>query len=178
MITTLHHRRNTNGRAGYTLLEMSTAMAVMLVLATALVVMLQQHVQFMQMFQQQSFLASEAPKIGNLLGRIINQADHYFVYPTKADALSGGAPVLTAGRAVRLFFKSANQETTERLITMETAASSHSLRFYSWAADGTASSWTISSLVTDAEFLSDQGILSMTLQGPNSERVTYGGGAK
>lgn len=178
MKTVSNHHSGIRQTAGFTLIEMSSAMSVMMVLAVALIVMLQQHVQFMQMFQQQSFLTDEAPKVGNLLGRMINQADHYFVYANKAEALGGGAPILTSGRAVRLFFKSAAQETAERLITMETPASGGELRFYSWLADGTSSSWVISSRLSDVGFVSDQGILSMTLQGPNGERVTFGGGVK
>jgi prepilin-type N-terminal cleavage/methylation domain-containing protein len=165
-------------RAGFTLLEMSTSMGIMLVLAVALVVMLQQHTQFMAMFRKQAFLTSEAPQIGNLLGRILNEADHYFVYATKDEALAGGLPVLTGGHALRLFFKTPTQEVEERLIVVEATATGNALKFYGWQSDGTPTSWTISDQIADAEFLSDQGILNMTLEGPNGEEVTYGGGAK
>ncbi len=164
--------------AGFTLLEMSSAMSVLLILAVALVVMLQQHVLFMEMFRRQSFLTVEAPKIGNLIGRIINHTDHYFVYGSKADALAGAQPVLTGGSAVRLFFKSADQETEERLIAVEPTAAGNALRFYSWRADGSETSWTISNRIANAQFSSDQGILNVMLQGPNGEEVTYGGGAR
>src|SRR6188768_1105080 len=70
-------------KAGFTMLELSTAMCLLIVLGTALVTMLNQHMTFVKMFRQQSFLASEAPQIGNLLGRILNAADHYFVYSSK-----------------------------------------------------------------------------------------------
>lgn len=163
---------------GFTMLEMSAALSVTLVLAVALVVMLQQHVQFMQIFKKQSFLAQEAPRIGNVLGRIINQADHYFVYATKGDAISGTAPVLTGGRAIRLFFKTADQQTVQRVIAMESLSGVNQLRFYGWLPDGTATSWTISSFLNDVTFLSEQGILNITLNGPNGEQVCYGGGAK
>ena len=160
------------------MLEMSAALSVSLVLAVALVIMLQQHAQFLEMFRRQSFLAGEAPKIGNLLGRIINESDHYFVYATKADALGGGQPLLTEGKAVRLFFKSPNHEQAERLITVEDTSSGAAMRFYNLRADGSQSSWTISDRIAGADFLSDQGILNVTLTGPNGEQVTYGGGAR
>ena len=57
-------------RAGFTLMELSTAMGLMLILGSSLVVMLQQHVTLMSLAQRQSFLADEAPKIGNLIGRM------------------------------------------------------------------------------------------------------------
>lgn len=165
-------------RSGFTLIEMSTAMSVMLVLAVALVVLMQQHVQFMEMFRRQSFLTAEAPKIGDMLGRIFNNADHYFVYATKDDALAAGQPVLTGGRAVRLFFKPPNQQTQERVIAVETTSNTTALRFYSWQTDGTLTSWTISDRIAGADFRADEGILSVTLDGPNGEQVTYSGGAR
>lgn len=174
-ISHIHSRRR---KAGFTLLEVSTAMSVMLVLGVALLVMLQQHTQFLEMFRRQSFLASEAPKIGNMLGRILNEADHYFVYADKDDALVPGQPILTPGHAVKLFFKTPNQETEERMIVAEDTATGSALRFYSWDTDGTMASWTITDRISSAEFQSDQGILNMTLEGPNGERVTYGGGVR
>jgi hypothetical protein len=171
----IHARRRP---AGFTLLEMSTAMSLLIVLATALVTLVTQHMQFLNLFRQQSFLASEAPQIGNLLGRILNEADHYFVYATKDDALGGGAPIMTGGHALRLFFKTPTQETEERLIVVESAGSGAALKFYGSQADGTPTSWTITSKIHDAEFLSTDGILNMTLEGPNGEEVTYGGGAR
>lgn len=165
-------------RAGFTLLEVSTAMGVILVLSVVLLVMLHQHAQFMELFRRQSFLAGEAPQIGNLLGRILHEADHCFVYADKDEALASGQPILTPGQAVKLFFKTPNQETVERLIVAEDTAAGPALRFYSWEADGTMASWTISDRIGGAEFQSDQGILNMTLEGPNGERVTYGGGVR
>jgi prepilin-type N-terminal cleavage/methylation domain-containing protein len=171
----IHGKRR---KAGFTLLEMSTAMSLMVVLGVALVTLVSQHTQFLKLFRQQAFLATEAPQIGNLLGRILNEADHYFVYATKDDALSGGMPILTSGHALRLFFKTPTQETEERLIVVESTGSGAALKFYGWLADGTATSWTITSKIHDAEFLSTEGILNMTLEGPNGEEVTYGGGAR
>jgi len=165
-------------KAGFTMLELSTAMCLLIVLGTALVALLNQHMTFLKLFRQQAFLATEAPQIGNLLGRILNAADHYFVYSTKEDALGGGLPVLTAGHALRLFFKTPTQETEERLIVVEETDNGNVLKFYGWRSDGTQTSWTISEKIEDAEFQSSDGILNMTLEGPNGEIVTYGGGAR
>ncbi len=167
-------------QSGFTLIEMSSAVAIMMMLGITLLIMLNQHIQFLRMFQAQSFLASEAPSIGNLVGRIVNQADHYFVYADRSAATGGGNPLLTGGRAVRLFFKAADQTVSERVIAMEPASGNNraQLRFYGWLADGTERSWTISDKLNDADFISTQGILNLTLRGPNGEEITYGGGAK
>jgi hypothetical protein len=153
-------------------------MCLLVVLGIAIVTMLQQHMQFLKFFRQQSFLTTEAPQIGNLLARILNDADHYFVYASKDDAIAAGLPVLNGGHALRLFFKSPTDEIVERLIAVETVTGGKSLNFYGWKADGTATSWSISKKIQDAEFLSTDGILNITLKGPNGEEVTYGGGAR
>jgi hypothetical protein len=171
-----HRRKRTS--AGFSLLEASTALSILVTLGVALVVLVQQHVKFMELFRQQAFLAAEAPTIGNLVGRIFNEVDHYFVYATKDDALGAGTPIMTPGRAVRLFFKTPTQEVEERLIVVESVTGGNALKFYGWQPDGTPTSWTISDKIADAEFQSSQGILNMTLEGPNGEEITYGGGAR
>lgn len=166
------------GKTGFTLLEMSSAMAVLMILSTALVAMMQQHVTFLQMAQQQLFLTSEAPKIGNLLNRILNSADHYFVYPTKEAALGNGSPTLESGSAVKLFFKSAAQTTEFRVLCIEPTQTGSALRFYTPANTTPEHFWTVSSQLQSASFKSDEGILSMTLIGPANEQITYYGGAR
>ena len=165
-------------RQGFTLLEVSTALGLMLSLGLAVTIMVQQHVTFMTLASRQTFLASEAPKIGNLLGRIFNQADHYFVYSSLAAAQGGGAPVLSGGKAVRLFFKAANQDVEERIISVEDSTDGAELRFYALQDAGTSTSWTITTRIQDASFSAAEGILSATLQGPNGEEITYYGGAR
>jgi prepilin-type N-terminal cleavage/methylation domain-containing protein len=170
--------RRRGGQAGFTLIEISTAMVIMLVLGLTLIVMLQGHVRFMEIFRQQTFLSAEAPKIGNLLGRMLNQSDHFFVYESKEDAQVEATPVLTSGTAVRLYFKSANQETTARVIAVEIIDGVTSLRLYSQQPNTTWTSWTISNRIGGASFLSSQGILNVTLNGPNGEELIYSGGAR
>ncbi len=164
--------------AGFTLMELSTAMGLMLILGSSLVAMLQQHVTFMNLAQRQSFLASEAPKIGNLVGRIFSQADHYLVYETHDAAVAGAVPVLAGGRAVRLFFRAADQSTEIRIISAQAIAGGVDLRFHHTLADGSQTSWSISDRLSDATFAANQGILTVSLFGPNGEQITYGGGAR
>lgn len=163
---------------GFTLMEMSLALGLMVMLGSALVAMLQQHLTFMGLAQRQSFLAEEAPKIGNVLGRIFQQADHYFIYADLEDAQADGAPMLVGGQAVRLFFKGATQTTEERIIAAEEGASGTSLRFYVPQDDGTTTSWLICKGLLGASFSADQGILIATLSGPNGEEISYCGGAQ
>lgn len=171
-------RPKLRGRAGFSLMEASTALGITLALAVIMLVMLQQHLSIVAIASKQSFLGQEAPKIGDLLGRIFNQADHYFVYASRASAAAGEAPVLTNGRAVRLFFKSAAQTSEDRLISVETTANGEELRFYTPQANGTSTSWLVCGKLLGANFHNNEGVLSVTLQGPNGEEVTYSGGAR
>jgi hypothetical protein len=162
---------------GFTLLETSMAIGLMMVLGGAMVVMLQQHLTFLGITSRQAFLTREAPQIGNVLGRIFQQADHYFIYESAESALAGGPPVLTGG-AVRLFFKTAAQTVQERLIAAAPAARSTGLRCITPLADGAESSWWICDGLQGATFSASQGILTATLAGPNGEEITYSGGAR
>ncbi len=159
-------------------MELSTAMALMLMLSGALVVMLQQHLTFLDMARRQAFLTEEAPKIGTLLGRIFQQADHYFIYADREAAEAGAAPVLVNGEAVRLFFKNVAQTTEERTIAAEAGPSGTELRFYVRQADGTTTSWLICQGLQGAAFRADEGILIATLTGPNGEEISYCGGGQ
>ncbi len=163
---------------GFTLLEMSAAISVMMVVATALVAMIQQHIALLELCQQQVFLTSEAPKIGALLNRILNNADHYFVYATKEDTLGNGFPTLTSGSAVKLFFKSPAQTTETRVLSVEPGPFGACLRFYTPESTSSETSWTVSSKIRSASFQSAEGILRLTLLGPNHEQITYYGGAR
>lgn len=159
-------------------MEVSTAMGLMVMLSGALVVMLQQHLNFMTMAQRQSFLAEEAPKIGDILGRIFQKTDHYFIYSNLEGAQTAAAPVLTGGRAVRLFFRTAGQTTEERIIAAEAGGTGTNLRFYARQEDGTMTSWLICQGLQGVNFRADEGILVATLTGPNGEEISYCGGSR
>jgi hypothetical protein len=172
----IHRKRSSH--CGFTLMEVSTAMGLMVMLSGALVVMLQQHLSFMDMARRQTFLAQEAPQIGNILGRIFQQADHFFIYISHESALGGGTPVIQNGGAVRLYFKTAVQTTQERIIAAETGSNGTSLRFYTPQPDGSETSWLICQGLQGATFNAGEGILTVTLIGPNGEEITYCGGAR
>lgn len=165
-------------RHGFTLMEVSAGLAILLMVSGSLLVMVQQHLTFMELSRRQSFLAEEAPKIGSILARMFQQADHYFIYENLAQARGGGTPVLTGGTAVRLFFKTAAQTVQERFITADTAGGRTSLRFHTPRADGTLSSWPICQGLQAAAFRADEGLLSALLTGPNGEEVAYCGGGR
>ena len=163
---------------GFTLLETSTAMAVMMGVGLALVLLTRQHITFVGLVARQSFLAVEAPQTGNLLGRLFVQSDHFFIYQSRESALAGGAPVLTGGKAVCLFFPTATGAILEHWITIEPSAGLFQLKFHTVHADKSENSWTITSKLAGASFESNEGILGAILQGPNGEEISYYGGSQ
>jgi hypothetical protein len=172
---------NTSGRrrarAGFTLLEISVALGMALSLSAVLMAMLQQHLNFVRLFERQTFLTNEAPQLGNLLVRILNGADHFFVYSTKDEALAGSNPKLGSGQAAGLFFKAPMAaEKKLRVLAIETLQTGRvALRCY---APELGTSWTVSDKLASAEFLAEDGILGFRLNGPHGEQTTYWGGAR
>lgn len=166
------------GRGGFTLVETSLAMGLMVALAVALTGMLQQHVTFLSLAKTQSFLTREAPAAGDVMSRIMGKADHFFVYASREAALGGASPVLAGGGAARLFFLTATQEFVERWITAEDVSGTVALKCHITRADGTESSWTICQGLESASFSVADGILSVTVGGPHGEEITFSGGAQ
>jgi hypothetical protein len=164
-------------RRGFTLLETSMGISVTLGLSMVMFAMLQQHITFTGWIQKQTFLTSEAPQIGNLVGRIFGSADHYFVYTTRTAALGGATPVLSGGQAVRLFYESVSGDTTEIWVTVETVGSDKVLRCHS-APNGVAQSWIIADGLGNATFDCSTGVLGVQLTGPNGEEISYYGGSR
>jgi len=166
-------------KRGFTLLEMSVALAVALALSVVLISLLQQHVSFVRLINRQTFLVAEAPSIGDLLVRIMNRSDHFFVYATRDDALSGGQPVLGAGQAVGLFFKGVNGESRLRVLAIEPRPEGGSaLHCYAPMTGSETTSWAVSTRISSGEFRSADGILGITIDGPAGEQVTYWGGSR
>lgn len=164
--------------AGFSLLETSAAMSILLALAVAMLVMLQQHIAFMNLARQQGFLTTDAPQVGNLVGRLFAKADHYFVYETRAGGLTGAPPVLVNGKAARLYFEAANGETREQWITAETVGGSTSLVCRSRRADGSEFSWNVCTGLAGATFHCNEGVLGVTLKGAGGEEISYYGGSQ
>jgi len=165
---------------GFTLVEFTIAMSMTLALASSLMILLQQHLTMFQMSLQNNFLVDDAPKIGSILNRILNQVDHYFVYGTKTDALNGANPVNTGGVAVRLFFRTPTGSFDQGIIVAEASGSKMLLNYYAYKNGQwpTNASWTISSHVSGVQFANSTGILLAQLTGPMGEQVTYAGASQ
>jgi type II secretory pathway pseudopilin PulG len=164
---------------GFTLLEMTLAVAMGLGIASALLSMLQQQISFTRVVAQFSFLRQDAPQINTLLSTLVKSADSYRIYTDVSNAKAASNPVRTNGRALRLRLRNPDGTAAHAIISFETTNSGKRLNFYfrnynqaGWPSDP---SWTITSAPDLVDFSNDTGILLVTMTGPNGEEITYAG---
>ena len=170
-------RRKTRGM---TLTEVTLAMMLALGVAATTVVMAGQHVSFMRLLNDFTFLRDDAPTINTLLGRIITKADAYRIYADKSSTFAGAGAVTNGGSALWLRFRNPDGTFQQSAIVFETLSGDTSLNYYNH--NGTAwpgtPDWTISSQPSNITFANNTGVLLITMTGPNSEEITYVGNAE
>jgi len=164
---------------GFTIIEMTIALAMTLGIASTIVGMLQQQVSFIGLVSRFQFLRDEAPQINTLLTTIINKADSYRIYGNTADARAATGALQANGRALRLRFRNPDGTTSHAIIAFENQGGRNRLNFYFRAQNQSTwpsnPSWTISSRPSLVDFSNTSGILLITMTGPNGEQITYAG---
>lgn len=165
--------------SGFTLVEMTLALALSLGISATVVAIMRQQVSFTQINASFQFLCQDAPQVNSLLATILQKADSYSIYGTRADAMSATSAVQTGGRALRLRFR--NPDDTENLavVAFEEISGVSRLNFYFLATGQTNwpnnPTWVISSRPALVDFANDTGILLITMTGPRGEQITYAG---
>lgn len=165
--------------AGFTVLEMTVALAMAMGIAGALIGLLQQQVSFMQALNDFSFLRDDAPQTNTLLTNIINKSDNYRIYPDLATAKNQGTPIRSGGKSLRLRFRHPDGTADHAIVSFEFQDGANRLNYYfrdkydnSWPSSPT---WTISNKPADVTFDNTTGILLVTLTGDEGEEITYAG---
>ncbi|NLT70255.1 MAG: type II secretion system protein [Verrucomicrobiaceae bacterium] len=173
------HRTDRRGIRGFTLLEMSVAMALTMGLSTMLVGIMQQQVSFTRMLTQFRFLREEAPNINTLMTTMINKADSYRIYTSTGNAKAATNAVRDDGRALRLRLRNPDGTAAHAIIAFESQEGTNRLNYYyrSHSASTWPShpSWTITSRPALVNFSNSTGILLVTMTGPDGEEITYAG---
>ncbi len=165
--------------AGFTLLEITLALGLSMGIAGAVIGLLQQQVSFNQVLGQFRFLRDEAPQINTLLTSLVNKADSYRIYTSRANAMAASGAVMSDGRALRLRLRNPDGTSALAVIAFELENGRNRLNFYYRSHNATSwpssPSWTISSSPTLVDFSNNTGILLITMTGPRGEEVTYAG---
>lgn len=167
-------------RRGYTLVELSIAMLVGMAVASLCLAMVSQYTNFQQMMMRQNFLIEEAPVLNNLLSRMIGRAEAVRLYPNLSAALGETGAVETGASALALSYSNPDGTRSFAVIGLEQGSSGKFLKFYPIGASGgvnsaTSAAWTLSRSVSSVDFRMQNGILRITLTGPNGESITYSG---
>ena len=162
---------------GWTLMELTLAMALGMGVASAGVMLLNQNVSFMRVISQFSFLRDDAPTVNLLMGRLIQQADTYRIFPDRGSAVAGTGAVNTNGKAVWLRFRNPDGTFDQAIVSYETVSGVAGLHFFYHDRTGFGSTpaWTVSSKPANVTFANDTGVLLITVTGPNAEEITYSG---
>lgn len=160
-------------RRGYTLVELSLAMMTGMMIAAMLLAIFNQQVAFLKIFGAQAFLTTEAPIINNYLSRVIGSAEGYQIYPNITTLTGNGSQVLTGGDVLVLLFKEPDGTTQSAVLSYDEGRGLSFRRIVNNTV--TEPEWTLSNQVRGADFSVEQGVLTVTLTGPNQETITYAG---
>lgn len=168
--------RKSRGR-GYTLIELTLAMSVGIVISAIVMSLVNQQLAFLKIFRAQSFLVTEAPMLNNYVVKIIGNADSYRLYASVDDLVAGRAQVLDNAPVIMLRFKEPNGTFRASVLSFEDPGTGTGLYYRMVNSSGVlaAPSWVLSKRPTNVRFSIEQGILRMLVSGPNGEELTYSG---
>lgn len=164
---------------GMTLIEVSLAMTLGLVVAGMLMALVNQQLAFLNIFNRQTFLIDEAPMVSMHVGRMVGKADRFSLHASVADALADRNRRLTSSPVLLMTFQQPDGSVRSSIVCFETRNGVRQLNYYLVPAAGATSlgapQWSITKKVQNTTFAVQQGVLRMTLTGPAGERIIYSG---
>lgn len=163
---------------GFTLIEVSLAFMMLIILSGSVVSLLTQHVFFMQLINNSSFLSEEAPRINAMVSSIVNQADSYQIFGSLADAEAGANPVLNGGTAVRLTFRNPSGVADECILSFAGVGGGAASLNYHYLSGGdwpAQPNWVVTSQPANVTFSTNQGSLLVRFVGPDGEIIEFAG---
>lgn len=170
-------------RRGFTLIELSLAIMLGLGTGSMILVLFNQQLVFLKLFKSQTFLTDEAPIISMYVSRLVGKADRFRLHDNVADALSGARPRLTRESpskplppVVLMNFRQPDGKMRATILSFE-GTGKKALYYYVVPESGVlgAPQWAVSKSPSDVTFEIVQGVLRMTLTGPDMEQITYSG---
>jgi hypothetical protein len=164
---------------GYSLVELTLAMGVGMMVALMLMAIFNQQLAFLKIFSAQSFLTTEAPIINNYMSRVLGSAEGYQLYSSVSAFTSSATPVLADAPVLVLKFKEPSGIFRYSVMSFEDPGSGMGRGLYfrhvtSAGVLGTPE-WALTKQPTDVKFSITEGILRARITGPNGEEITYSG---
>ena len=164
-------------RRGMTLFELSVAMMLGMTLGAMTLALFNQQLAFLKLFKAQNFLADEAPIISMYVSRLVGKADRFRLHDSVANALAGTNPRLTASPVVVLNFRQPDGTMRATILSFENRGSGPALYYYVVPVSGVLGEpqWAVTKKPSAVSFSMVEGVLRMSLTGPNGELITYSG---
>lgn len=168
--------RKPRGR-GYTLVELTLAMCVGIVISALVMSLVNQQLAFLKIFRAQSFLVTEAPMLNNYVVKLVGNADSYRLYASIDDLVAGRSQVMTNAPVIMLRFKEPSGTFRSSVLSFEDPGTGNGLYYRMVNTSGVLAnpSWVLSKKPTNVRFAIENGILRMVVSGSNGEEVTYSG---
>jgi hypothetical protein len=162
---------------GYTLLELSLAMATGIVVAVMMLALVNQQIAFLKIYNAQNFLSTEAPLINNYLVRVIGSAEGYRLYESVDDLRDGSPPVMADAPVIMLRFKEPDGTFRASVLSFENPGTGQGLYYRIVTSAGVLGTpdWAITKRPANVSFSIVQGILRVRVAGPNGEEIFYSG---
>ncbi|HRX53178.1 MAG: hypothetical protein R3F31_25500 [Verrucomicrobiales bacterium] len=161
---------------GLSLMEVTLAMVLTIIIATVAVGMIAQQVAFMSLMRAFSFLRDEAPVVNSHVVKLFSRAETYRIFASKEAGIAGVGAVNSQGKAAWMRFNNPDGTSEEAVVAFEGTGQNAALNYYykdpvsGW---GTSPNWTITSSVSNVTFSDSSGVLLITLTGPAGEELTY-----
>lgn len=165
------------GRRGLTLVELTLAMGVGMIVATMVMALFNQQVAFLRIFGLQNFLNEEAPLVSMHVSRIIGKADRYRLHDNLEDALANRNPRLTDAPVLLMNFRQPDDTMRASILAFETRNDRQALYYHLVPEAGALAEpeWFVTDRASDVRFSIEEGILRMRLTGQSGEQITYSG---
>jgi len=168
---------------GFTLLELTVVMVIGLLIGSATLALFTQQINMFQAIKRQNFLLRDAPEIVGVLNKIVPRANAFQMF-ADIDNVNDSSGIITGATVLALRFQdstknaSADEELKHTFAVIAFDATEGDLNYYnnlSKLSDITPDTpnWKISTNVKDATFFIENGVIRMTIVGPNDEEITY-----
>lgn len=159
---------------GLTLIELSIAIMIGMATGSMVMVLFNQQLAFLDIYKKQGFLTEEAPIISMYVSRLIGKADRFSFHRSANDAKDNRAPFLgEEANFLRLTFRAPDGTEKATILAFENNA-----LYYYVVRDGQplgTPQWALTRAPRRVFFTVEEGVLQMTLIGPNQEKITYAG---
>ncbi len=165
-------------KRGYTLIELTLAMMMGMMVAAMVLALFNQQLAFLRIFQAQNFLTNEAPIINNYLSRVVARADGFRLYNGLGD-IAAGNPVMSDASVLLLRFREPNGAFRACVLSFEDPGTGQGQGLYYRVVNTggvvSAPQWALTTKPANVDFAIEHGILRVRLTGPNGEEIIYSG---